>query len=200
MAGDISGETNDGGRKLFESSAGLCGFNKGDIARAWQAAASSGPDVSHLLPQLDFHGSQGSAASLPKVAASSFAKPGGLETPKVDGVVASPRSNPFAAPKADGVGIPKADAMAMPKGAGAGFPKFDAMAAGKLDNFAPPKLDAMGAMPGDMSGAADPTGITAMVGHFMKLLEGMASFPSAESLLDPHIAGEVTNLADKMKA
>ena len=199
MSGDISGEVNDGGRKLFESSAGLCGFNKGDIARAWQAAASSGPDVSHYLPQLDFHGSQANPACLPKVGATSLAKPGGLEVPKIDGVrPASPNANPFA-PKVGGMGVPKADAMAMPKGTNPGIPKFDAMGGGKLDNFAPPKLDAMGGMPGDMSGAADPTGITAMVGHFMKLLEGMASFPSAEALLDPHTAGEVTRLADLMK-
>jgi hypothetical protein len=56
MAGDnvLSGETTDGGRKLFEGAFGLAGFSKGEIAKAWQAQISGNPALSKYLPELGF--------------------------------------------------------------------------------------------------------------------------------------------------
>jgi hypothetical protein len=57
MAGDniLSGQTTDGGEKLFEVACGL-GFSKGEIAKAWQAQLSTNPALSKYLPELSFHG------------------------------------------------------------------------------------------------------------------------------------------------
>jgi hypothetical protein len=56
---DLSAETNDGLRKAYESSLGICHFNKGEIAHAFQQTATTNPALSKFLPQLDFHGAKG---------------------------------------------------------------------------------------------------------------------------------------------
>jgi hypothetical protein len=58
---DLSAETNDGLRKAYESSLGICHFNKGEIAHAFQQQATANPAFSKFLPQLDFHGAKGFA-------------------------------------------------------------------------------------------------------------------------------------------
>jgi len=56
---DLSGETNDGFRKAFESTLGICHFNKGEIAHAFQQQATANPALSKFLPQLEFHSAKG---------------------------------------------------------------------------------------------------------------------------------------------
>jgi len=57
MAGDsvLSGQTTDGGKKLFEVACGL-GFSKGDLAKALQSQLATNPNVAKYLPELSFKG------------------------------------------------------------------------------------------------------------------------------------------------
>ena len=55
---DVTPEQTDGLKKFYESSLGICGFSKGEIAHAWQANSAANPAAAKFLPDLDFHGAK----------------------------------------------------------------------------------------------------------------------------------------------